>query len=254
MGVVDAIHAKGYYPLNDELKPQINNEAGIKALEELIHVSQFLEPEVNVNGLFENFESFSQGNKFCNIGWGGSQKYFNGPESKVKDNLVYSPAPGGIINDRLIRTPMFNWGWNYTVSSQSKEKEIAYLFSLFACSPYISTLAISEPSGYFDPFRQEHYDAPQIIDTYTKEFLSAHRESMSRSIPDFYLKGQGEYMAALKENLINAYRQKLSPKQALDLTAKQWQRISAKIGIESQNEQWQFLKSTYPSELREVLG
>ena len=246
-------HAKGYYPLDDSLKPQINNDAGVKALEELIHVSQFLEPKVDVNGLFENFESFCQGNKFCNIGWGGSQKYFNRPSSKVRGNLVYSSAPGGIVNDTLIRTPFFNWGWNYTVSSQSKEKEIAYLFSLFACSPYVSTVAIREPSGYFDPFRKNHYQDPEIINTYTKEFLKAHQESMGRCIPDFYLNGQGEYMGALKENLISAYQRKQSPKDALDLTAKQWQRITSKIGAESQKEQWQFLKSSYPSELRDIL-
>ena len=28
-------------------------------------------------GLFENWERFSKGDIYCNIGWGGSQKYFN---------------------------------------------------------------------------------------------------------------------------------------------------------------------------------
>jgi hypothetical protein len=39
---------------------------GFKALEELIAASKFLYPGARGNGLFENFDAFSQGNKFCN--------------------------------------------------------------------------------------------------------------------------------------------------------------------------------------------
>lgn len=247
-------HSKGYFPLDDELNPQINNDAGVKALEELISVSNFLEPNVRVNGLFANFKSFSQGNKFCNIGWGGTQKYLNGKDSKIKGKLLYSPAPGGIIKGRLLPVPFFNWGWNYTVSAKSKEKEIAYLFALFACSPHVSIIAVREESGYFDPFRNSHYEDQQIIHTYTKEFLVAHKESMINSIPDFYLKGQGEYFDALRENTFMAYQGKLDPRQALDLTAMQWKRTTRKMGFQIQHEQWRFLKSLYPSKVRDLLS
>lgn len=37
-------HAKGYFPLTDDLEPQINNEAGVAALEELIAASAHLYP------------------------------------------------------------------------------------------------------------------------------------------------------------------------------------------------------------------
>ncbi len=62
-------HAKGYFPLDDDLNPQINNEAGVQALAELIAASKHLYPGARTNGLFENFEAFGQGDKFCNIGW-----------------------------------------------------------------------------------------------------------------------------------------------------------------------------------------
>jgi len=44
-------HAKGFYPLDDELNPQINNDAGVAALEELIAASQHLYPGAKTKGL-----------------------------------------------------------------------------------------------------------------------------------------------------------------------------------------------------------
>ena len=246
-------HANGHFPFDEKLNPQINSQAGIDALEHLIGCTEFLYPQAKSNGLFENWEAFSQGNIFCNIGWGGTQKYLNSESSNIRDNLAFGPTPGGYINGKLINTPYFNWGWNYTVSSKSKEPELAYLFTLYACSPVLSTLAVQYPSGYFDPFRREHYHDKKIQATYSKSFLDAHQFSMENSIPDLYLSGQGEYWDVLKENLDLADRGKLSAKEALDITAKLWNKISHEYGRQNQLEQWMFLRSKYPDSLKKML-
>lgn len=246
-------HAKGLFPFDDKLQPQINSQAGIDALSELISVSQYLYPGAKSNGLFENWDDFSKGNIFCNIGWGGTQKYLNKPDSEIRNKLAYGPTPGGTVNNELLHVPYFNWGWNYTVSSLSKEKEIAYLYTLFACSPEMSTLAVQFPDGYFDPFRNEHYQDEMIIKTYSKEFLDAHQFSMQNSIPDLYLTGQGDYWDALKDNLDLANRGKMSAKLALNNTAKLWNQISARHGVVNQLEQWKYLKAHYPENIRNKL-
>lgn len=246
-------HAKGYFPLDDDLEPQINNEAGVQALAELVAASKHLYPGARTNGLFENFEAYGQGDKFCNIGWGGTQKFLNSEKSKVRGRLAHGPTPGGTIDGKLIKTPYFNWGWNYVVSSVSREPEIAYLFTLYACSPAMSTIAVRDPGGYFDPFRGAHYKDPEIIKTYTKEFLVAHEDSMRNSIPDLYLKGQGEYFDELRVNLAAADVGEKTPKQALDDAARSWQRITRRMGKRSQKVQWDFLKSIYPAGARAVL-
>ena len=64
--------AKGFFPFDDDLNPQLNNDGGIEALEELVAASRSLYPGANSNGLFENFEAYGRGNTFCNIGWGGT--------------------------------------------------------------------------------------------------------------------------------------------------------------------------------------
>ncbi|MFK8027329.1 MAG: extracellular solute-binding protein [Gammaproteobacteria bacterium] len=246
-------HAKGYFPFDNHLKPQINSQAGVKALEELINTTKYLYPESTTNGLFDNWEAFSQGNMFCNIGWGGTQKYLNKPNSKIRDNLAFGPTPGGIVKNNLLHMPYFNWGWNYTVSSYSKEAELAFLYTLFACSPSMSTLAVQFPDGYFDPFRKEHYQDKKIIETYSKPFLEAHESSMKNSIPDLYLTGQGDYWDALKEHLDLANRGKMDAELALNTTAKIWNQISARHGVKNQLEQWKYLKDFYPKNIRNEL-
>lgn len=247
-------HAKGFWPFAPDMEPQINNEAGVAALEELIAASRHLYPEARTNGLFDNWKAFASGRIFCNIGWGGTQKFLNGPESAVRGKLAFSPTPGGIVEGELLQTPYFNWGWNYTVSSATKEPEIAYLFALFACSPVMSTLAVQDSGGYFDPFREEHYQDPKIVEVYSADFLKAHQASMRKSIPDLYLQGQGEYFDALRENIIRADRGEVSSQEALDTAAKQWRKTTRRMGRQSQAVQWQFLRSLYPEAIRERLA
>ena len=246
-------HAKGYFPFDDQLQPQINNQAGVAALDELINTTNYLYPQAKTNGLFENWEAFAEGNIFCNIGWGGTQKYLNSENSKIREKLAFGSTPGGYINNKLIHTPYFNWGWNYTVSSFSQEPEVSYLFTLFACCPEMSTEAVKFASGYFDPFRIEHYENKNIQDTYSKKFLNAHKYSMQNSIPDLYLTGQGEYWDVLKEYIDMADHGKLGSKVALEATANAWNQISDRYGRHGQLEQWKFLKTRYPEQIKGLL-
>lgn len=246
-------HSKGYFPFDSSMEPQINNDAGVEALEDLIAISAHLDPRTRTDDLFENWNSFSNGKTFCNIGWGGSQKHFNRPSSGVRGKLAFGPTPGGYAGDRLIQTPYFNWGWNYVVSANSKYPEIAYLFTLFACSHVISTESVGQADGYFDPFRNEHYDDPTIIETYSKDFLDTHRFSMANSIPDLYLDGQGEYFGSLRENIAAAAAGKLTSREALDRTARSWRLTTFRLGKRSQLEQWTYLKSRYPNDLPKIL-
>lgn len=247
-------HAKGYYPLDDDLNPQINNEAGVQALEELIKASEHLYPGAKTNGLFENFEAYGLADKFANIGWGGTQKFLNSDKSKLKGKMAFGPMPGGMVDGELLRTPYFNWGWNYVVSSVSPEPEIAYLYTLYACSPAMSTIAVRDPGGYFDPFRGAHYEDSEIQATYSVPFLEVHKDSMRNSIPDLYLKGQGEYFDELRVNIAAADAGTKSAKEALDDTARSWERITRRMGKRSQAVQWAFLKSSYPANIRDRLA
>jgi len=246
-------HAKGVWPFSPELRPQIASDAGVEALEEMIRVTEHLHPLASELGLFGNWERYGKGDIYCNIGWGGSQKYLNGAHSNVKGKLVYGPTPGGVVNDQPLITPYFNWGWNYVVPSNSEFPEISYLFALFASTPEMSTLAVRQNDGFFDPYRPEHYDDAGINSAYTPEFLKVHRASLEMAIPDLYLKDQAEYFRILTEWLVRAMAGEISPKNALERVAQMWDLITKGAGQSVQIERWKRLRAKYPKQIRDLL-
>ena len=246
-------HAKGVWPLSMDLVPQIDRDAGIEALRDMINVTPHLAPEVAHLGLFENWERYSRGDIYCNIGWGGSQKFLNGPESPMRGAMQYGPTPGGFVDGKLLLVPYFNWGWNYAVSAKTAEPEVAYLFSLFAASPEMSTLSVRQQGGYFDPFRPEHYEDPEIQKIYSREFLDVHLESLQGAIPNLYLANQSQYLGALNLWLPRALAGDVTPDDALRRVAQMWNLITARSDPEKQKTRWHQLRQKYPANVRDRL-
>ncbi|QGY00358.1 extracellular solute-binding protein [Roseovarius faecimaris] len=246
-------HAKGIWPFADDMTPQIQSEAGVLALEEMIRATDSLCPKAGQMGLFENWERYARGDVYCNIGWGGTQKYLNRPGSPMRGRMVHGPTPGGMVDGALLITPYFNWGWDYVVSSDCVFAEIAYLFALFASTPEISTLAVRQKDGFFDPFRPEHYEDSQIREVYTKAFLDVHRASLEQAIPDLYLKDQSAYFNVLDTWLTRALAGDVRPEEALERVAHRWQMITLDAGLEDQTRRWRDLKAKYPAAIRRVL-
>ncbi len=242
-------HAKGYWPLSKTLEPQIASDAGVEALEEMIRATDHLSPDARNLGLFENWERYSRGDVYCNIGWGGSQKYLNSDKSKMRGRMAYGPTPGGYVNDELLVTPYFNWGWNYVVTASSYEPELAYLFALFASSSKQSTNSVRQAGGYFDPFRIEHYSDPEIQRIYSKDFLTVHEKSLKSAIPDLYLANQGQYFRTLSKWLDRALSGTVNPETALERVAQQWRLISSRSDATLQQSRWMNLRSKYPAEV-----
>ena len=246
-------HAKGIWPLSRSLEPQIHSEAGISALEEMRQSTAFLAPEVSRLGLFDNWERFSQGDVYCNIGWGGTQKYLNSQNSKMRGRTAYGPTPGGILDDELTSMPYFNWGWNYVVTANSPKPELSYLFALFASTPEMSTQSVSQQGGYFDPFRTEHYEDPVVQNIYSKEFLDVHKLSMRASIPDLYLANQSLYFQTLSNWLDRALSGEVSSAQALERVAQHWTLINNRSDLKQQRTRWWKLRDKYPAALKAKL-
>lgn len=246
-------HAKGVWPMSPDLVPQIASDEGVAALEDMIRASEVLYPYAQTAGLFENWQHFSKGNTYCNIGWGGTQKYLNRAGSPMRGKLRFGPTPCGDERGESTGMPYFNWGWTYVVTQTSRVPELAYLFALFASTSEMSTAAVREVDGYFDPFRTEHYEDPLIVQTYSREFLDVHKSSLENAIPDLYLANQGEYFTALSEALDLVLQGQRSPKVALERAADRWSLINARSGHHRQTMRWRSLRDKYPAAIRSQL-
>ena len=244
-------HAKGSRPFSNDMQVNVNNEAGVEALEELVAASDSLSPGSRSNGLFDNWADFAQGNVFCNIGWGGTQKYLMASDT-MRDNLVHAALPGPMIDGQSSPMGYFNWGWDYTVSTGSTQPELAYLLALFCSTPVVSTLAIRE-DGFFDPFRVHHYQDQVIRDVYGDSFLAVHKYSMENSIPDLYIAGQSNYLDVLRQQILSTVDGRQTAREAMNLCAQKWTQITRRLGTASQTEQWRQLYATYPARIRDNL-
>ena len=247
--------SKGRYLFDDNMSPQINGDGGVKALEELIAVSPYLHPAANAGSWPDITAAVASGRCFAHIGWGADQRIFWNPQkSKVRGKLAWGPTPGGLLKGKLVRTPSFNWGWSWVVPRESQAPELAYLFCQYLYSARISTIAVRDPDGILEPFRECHYSDPVVREVFGDGYLSVHRYSLSLSMPDFHIRGNFKYTDILGKNIEAANRRLTKPKQALDAVARAWNQITDQLGRDSQIAQWRFLKSQYPAHLRAVLS
>lgn len=247
-------HARGTWPLSADMTPQLASDAGVCALEDMIHATEFLAPEAETAGLFENWARYAQGDIYANVGWGGSQKFFNQPDSQLRGKLAYGQTPGGIVKDRLLVTPYFNWGWNYVVLSNAPHAALAMHFAAFATSAAMSTLSVGQQDGFFDPFRPEHYTDRGIKSAYSESFLQVHRASMEQAIPDLYLARQGDYFGSLSKWIGRAIRRETSPEAALMRVEQQWNIITSEVGWSKQAQRWNALRAKYPADAQMLLS
>lgn len=224
-------------PFTKDMRPNILNDHGVGALEDLIKATEHQHTSSKINSLFQNWEHYAQGKTIVNIGWGGTQKYLNQEHTKIYKDLIHTPTPDG---------GLFNWGWNYVVSKTCEHKEIAYLFSLYATMPNTSNIGIYAQDGFFDPYRHSHYNDPNIEDTYGKDFLAQHKNAMAAATPDLYISARQDYIRTLNENIILACRGIITAEEAMKLTSHNWEEITEQKGRKNQREQWQRLSEKYP--------
>ncbi len=244
------MHAKGVFPVDDEMNPLIDSDAAALAGEELVAASRWQSPGAPTHGLFDSWEEYASGQVFCHIGWGGSQKRFRRADSPIRDRLTHGPTPGGVLSGGLREVSYFNWGWNYTVAKGASDPELAARFALFATTGGPGLEAVRAADGFFDPFRSEHYDDDAVEAAYTRPFLKQHRASLEAAIPDFYLAGRMRYFDLLGRFLARANRGEMTVREALGLVARGWQAITDDAGRDGQIERWLDLKARYPDPLR----
>ena len=97
LGMVGSVPRQGLLPVrrrHEAADQQRGRRQGAGGADRRLEVSI---SRRRIKGLFENFEAYGQGDKFANIGWGGTQKYLNSDKSKVKGKLAFGPMPGGKV-------------------------------------------------------------------------------------------------------------------------------------------------------------
>lgn len=243
------LHAKGIWPLNANFDPQIDSEQGIEVLEDMIETDEFVVDASGDRNFGAVWQDFQSSGAYATFGWGGTQKIFREASKGRADRYRFAPIPGGEEPGTPEALSYFNWGWSYTVVSGTDVPELALSFVNFAITPEMSSLAVRESGGFFDPFRPEHYEDPDIRDIYGPAFLAVHKNALMNAIPDFYIADRGAYFESLGAWLELALQRGIKPETALKNAADHWRLLGDEAERGNQAKRWQQLRSKYPHQV-----
>ena len=139
------------------------------------------------------------------------------------------------------RSPFLAWGgWSIICMSTSKNPYEALQYAAYVSNKENSTWDVVRPSG-FNPWRYSHMEpklwtevgmSQEVAESYLTTITDAY-EHPNRSW-DIRIPGTGEYYDTLEHEIVKAYNEQISPQQALDNAAAEWERITDRLGRSEQ--------------------
>ncbi len=234
------------------MKAQINSAAGVKVFSDWKNENKFMPPGVEKFGFVENLATFLKGESAMTISWPPYGRFAAGyikdeamkwvPESKVSGKVGYALPPGG--------HPELAAGFTLGVASTSKNKELAYLFIQWLNSEEISMKRVQLPFALRDPFRDSHFTSKEYMAKWpdAKDYLAALQAGSKTGLLDLSLIQTDKYEEALRQGISRLWAGE-DPKKTLDDVAKQWDDITAKVGLEKQKavyNAWAAKSGAYP--------
>lgn len=238
----------------ETMDAQINNPGWVRGLEEYIRASELAPPNA-LNFSFGEVNAAVAGGQVAeSIGWGDTGVIAADPEqSQIPGKVGSAMLPGAkeIWNykteswdefDEVVRSPFMAFGgWQAAVPQASSNQEAAWHFIQTMTSPDVSgTAAITGGSGV-NPYRFSHV---QNLDLWSdlfsereaKEYLGAQEDSLNAEnvALDMRLAGYFSYTEILEIELSKALAGEVTPQEALDTVAEEWNRLTDEFGRDTQ--------------------
>lgn len=247
-------HNKDFYFDAKTMEPNINNPGFVKALEDFVEIINY-GPKGMINFQVTDIrKSFVTGDVAMAIDWGDTATMSaNSNMSSVKENIGYALLPGysKVYNSntdkwdaRYNNVSSISGNWTILVNKNSKNKKLAFEFASYMSSKEITKKYVTLGWSGINPSRYSHFDD---LDEWKKmgfneksanEYLQTTKDSLSNKnvMVDIRIPGASEYYNAIGDALDMAIRGKITPKEALDIAAKDWDKTTDKLGRKKQLE------------------
>ncbi|OQX26504.1 MAG: hypothetical protein BWK80_10150 [Desulfobacteraceae bacterium IS3] len=237
------------------MKAQINNPGWVRAVQEYADIIRFCPPDSKNYDLHKMRKAFADGLAVMTVEWGDTAQLSADPKkSAVVGKVGYFVLPGTkeIWNyktgewEKAVsphKAPFLAFGgWVGGVPKNSSKKEAAWDYVMWYSNPENSLHDVITSGTGVNPYRFSHF---MNIDAWTRafskraasEYLSVLRSSLDSPyvaldlrIPGFY-----DYTEALEIQLTRILNGELPVKEALDIVAAEWEKITDKMGREKQS-------------------
>jgi multiple sugar transport system substrate-binding protein len=247
----------------ETMEPLINTPGFVRAMEMAVRLYKSGSPAQSGWGLGEMWNDFLIGDAIFNFGYQDLGALVQDPErSEVQGTLGCSIVPGTMeVWDRCQNTwqkmdePNFvtnttGPSWSIFIFKQSKNPALVYHLAAFHAQEDISFWNITHGftginMGRYFEFFQEHGGTATIQDWVSSGWNASDAKEYERAVYENYFMGEVTapyldipgaflYADALDNHLQAAITGQLTPKQALDRTYQDWQKITDQLGREAQ--------------------
>ena len=237
----------------ETMDAQINSDIAVAVLEDMVRQLDNMPPGAAGWGPIEVLNAWLAGELAMQIWWPPPGRWSAGygadaeelswlPETTIAGNVGYALPPGG--------HPELAAGFALCVSSNSSNKELAYLFAQWLNSREVSIARVTLPFALRDPFRTSHFNSDEYKALWPAagDYLAALEEAAETGLFDLSIIGTFAYEESLTRAIVAALSGR-DARTALDHAAAEWNEITEEIGIDDQREAymiWSSKPGAYP--------
>lgn len=232
VNIFAALGGKWFTP---DMKPAINTDQGVQALQTLVNLKQYAPPNILQIGYPELNEAYLNGSTAMVVQWDDLALKAEDPsQSKVVGKNAYAPCP--------VRSYML-YGRVMAVSAFSKNQQNAYKVIQYMNSSDVSIKDVYDPKAGEDPFRLSHLDPTKVKDhlgnpsmppAQAQSYVSAIKAGLTAGYPELSIPGAPRYLDILDLFVSEALAGSLTPSQALTQAATEWDSITSSLGQDNQ--------------------
>ena len=239
----------------ETMKATINGPGCVKALAGMVKDNTTMPPGIEAWGFVETLAAFNAGQSAMLQSWPPVGRWSAGygtddiamqwvPPSVVAGKVGYALPPGG--------HPQLAAGFSMAVSSDSKNKDAAYLYIQWINSIDISHQRVQLPYALRDPFRKSHFSSPEYQSRWpdAKYYLEAAEKGAVSGLLDLSIINTFAYIDALAAGLQSVMAGG-DPQEELDGVAEKWDALTEKVGVDAQREaymEWASKPAAYPGD------
>lgn len=228
---------------DEEMNPMIQNDLGIKALQDLVNLNNSgSTPPNSMYDWIDLNNSFLHGNLAMVVQWSDTSRF-------SLDKKTWKSSVGNQVGWTLVPTADESnprggvWiGRVLGISKQSAHPDKAWDIISYISSKDVSKQALTSKDTINDPFRYSHFSSvskgPFPKKEMNEDFLNTVKASLNNPNADLMIPGGWEYMQILDQNIHLALIHKLTAEEALLKTADEWNEITERYGRTEQSNQY----------------
>lgn len=244
----------GFFFDVETMTPLINTPGFVQALKDMIEIQEFYPPGGKNFSLSDVIFSFGGGQTALHANWDDGFIQAMEKDSPIRNQVNAAMAPGAkkAWNRKtnqwdefpdINRAPYLAWGgWITGVPKLSKNKEAAFDFLGFLSNNANQQHDLTVGRYGVNPYRTNDFSAEFWTEKakFAPEVAKGYTETLQKTLDhpnrvfDLRIPGNQLYVNALATAVSEALAGKLDPQEALDKAAKEWDKITHRVGFDQQ--------------------